>query len=101
MQMIYCTCNVNVLTELIDLVEKCNVHDYQVIDRVIAKNRKGAPRFNTSVWPGFNATLLMQVKEEDKVKSILEQVKEKNAGSMNEDELITVCTWHLDDYIFE
>ncbi len=101
MQMIYCTCNVNVLGELIDLVEKCNVHDYQVIDRVIAKNRKGAPRYNTPVWPGYNAILLIQVNEEEKVKEILRTVRGKNAESINDEELITVCTWKIDDYFFD
>lgn len=50
--MIYCTCNVSVLEQLTELLEKCSIHDFQIIDKVTAKNKKGEPRFNSPVLHG-------------------------------------------------
>ncbi len=101
MKMIYCTCNVSVVELLTELLEKCHIRDYQVIEQVTAKNKKGEPRYNTPVWPGFNSSVLMQVSEEEKVKNVLLAIKEYNRQVMNDDELIAVCTWKLEDYFFD
>lgn len=101
MKMIYCTCNVSILEELKELLEKCGVSDFQSIEQVTAKNRKGEPRLNTPVWPGFNAILLAQVREEEKVTRIIQAVRDYNKHTINDDELIMICTWKLEEYIFD
>ncbi|WP_373835130.1 PG0541 family transporter-associated protein [Bacteroides heparinolyticus] len=101
MKMIYCTCNVSKLDILLKALEELDVSDYQVVEQVIAKNRKGAPRFNTAIWPGYNSVITLQVREEEKVRSLAEKIKKMNAESYNEDELITFCSWTLDDYFFD
>jgi len=81
-------------------MEEAQVRDFQVIDQVVAKNKIGDPRFNTPVWPGYNSVILAQVREEEKVKELLFKLKEFNRTAYNESELLTVCTWTLDDYFF-
>jgi len=99
--MIYCTCNVSVLEQLTELLEKCNIRDFQIFNMVTAKNKKGDPRFNNPVWPGYNSSVLMQVSEENKVIKVIQSITEHNKSVINEDELITVCTWKLDDYFYD
>ena len=99
--MIYCTCNVSILEQLTDLLEKRYIRDFQVFDMVTAKNKKGDPRFNNPVWPGYNSSVLMQVSEEDKIKNVIQSIREHNKSAINDDELITVCTWKLEDYIYD
>ncbi len=49
------------LERITTLLEANEVNDYQVADRIIAKNVKGAPRFDTPVWPGYNVSVTMQI----------------------------------------
>lgn len=99
--MIYCTCDVSILAELTELLEKAGIRNYQVLERVIAKNREGNPRLNTPVWPGYNSSVLMQLSEEEPLKRLMQAVKEYNAAVENKDELITVCAWTITDYIYD
>ena len=43
----------------------------------------------------------MQVNDEEKVINFVNRIKEVNGSIFNPAELITVCVWKLDDYIFE
>ncbi len=101
MKMVYCTCNVSVLDKLLELVEENNIREYQVIDRVTAKTKRGQPRFNDPVWPGYNAAVIMQVAEDEKVKQLIENIKSFNHDAFNENELVTVCAWNLEHYFFD
>ena len=101
MKMIYCTCNVSVIEGLQELLDKCHVQDYQIIDQVIARNEKGEPRFNTPIWPGYNSIALMQVSEEEKVRRVIMAIREYNRSVVTDDELITVCTWNLEECLFD
>lgn len=99
--MVYCTCNVSVLEDLKGLLDNNNIRDYQVIERVTAKNKTGVPRFDTPVWPGYNSSVIMQISEEDKIHKLIEAIREFNRNVLHEDELVTVCTWKLEDYFYE
>lgn len=102
MKFIYCTCNVSVSERIITLLEANQVHDYQLIDRVIAKNVIGDPRFDTAVWPGYNVTITMQFNNDEKAAMVIEVLRQFNRESaFNNDELLTVCSWNLDTYFYE
>ena len=101
MKMVYCTCNVSILEDLLNVLEEQNISDYQIYDKVRAKNRKGAPRLDNAVWPGHNSSVMMQIRDEEKVKALAEAVKDMNENAINENELIVFCSWTLDDYFFE
>lgn len=98
---IYCTCNISVLEELKEIAGLLEVHDFQIIDQVIAQSRKGEPRLNTPIWPGYNAVMMLQIQEVEKVKQFISLVKGHNQNSLNEDELITIFTWNIENYIFD
>lgn len=101
MRIIYITCDVTVLEPLLKILDDHQVRSYQVIEQVTARNIKGAPRFNTPVWPGYNSALFIQIREEEKVTALLQRLRDFNKGMINEDELITVCSWTMDEYFFE
>lgn len=43
----------------------------------------------------------MQVNDEEKVTHLVNHIKAINSSAFNPAELITLCIWKLDDYIFE
>lgn len=101
MKMVYCTCNVSVLDDLLKTLENENIRAYQIYDNVQAMNKKGAPRLDNAVWPGHNASVMMQINEEEKVNHLAEAIKEMNRNVINDNEFITFCSWTLDEYFFE
>ena len=99
--MIYCTCNVSVLDEIVKILEADHIRDYQIIEQVTVKNKKGDHRFNNAVWPGYNSAVIMQINEESKVEQLLQSLKTYNSKVYNDNELVTVCGWSLENYFFE
>ncbi len=98
--MIYCTCNVSVLETIIEILESCHVRDYQILDHVNVKNKKGEPRLNNPVWPGYNSSIFMQIKEDEKVQTIIQHLKSYNHERFD-DELVTVCSWNIENYFYD
>lgn len=101
MKMVYITCNVSVREPLIKLLEDNKIRDYQIVEEVIAKNIKGDPRLNTAVWPGHNASIFMQFSDDNRAKEIMQLVREFNQKAFNENELVTACSWNLDEYFYD
>ncbi|OFX22023.1 MAG: hypothetical protein A2041_13555 [Bacteroidetes bacterium GWA2_31_9b] len=101
MKMIYVTCNVSVREPLLKMLEQNDIKDYQVIEQLIAKNIKGDPRFDTAVWPGYNSAVLMQFSNDEQAKEIMQKIREFNGRAFNENELVTACSWTIDDYFYE
>lgn len=101
MKMIYVTCNVSVREPLLKVLEKHNIKDYQVIEQVTAKSIKGDPRFNTAVWPGYNSAIFMQFSDDNRAKEIMQVLKDFNKNAFNDNELITACSWTIDDYFYD
>jgi len=99
--MIYVTCNVSVREPLLKMLEQNDIKDYQVIEQLIAKNIKGDPRFDTAVWPGYNSAVLMQFSNDEQAKEIMLKIREFNGRAFNENELVTACSWTIDDYFYE
>ncbi|HAN18856.1 MAG: hypothetical protein A2X13_07850 [Bacteroidetes bacterium GWC2_33_15] len=101
MKMIYVTCNVSVREPLLKMLELNDIKDYQVIEQVIAKSVKGDPRFDTAVWPGYNSAVLMQFSNDEQAIEIMKRIREFNEKAFNENELVTACSWTIDDYFYE
>ncbi|MFO7828662.1 MAG: hypothetical protein R6V23_08585 [Bacteroidales bacterium] len=101
MKMIYVTCNVSVREPLIRMLEKNSVKDYQVIEQVTAKPMKGDPRFNTAVWPGYNSAIVMQFNSDERAGEIMQKIRDFNQNAFNDNELVTACSWTLDDYFYD
>lgn len=101
MEMIYITGNVSLRHRVISMLEECNIRDYQIIDHTVAKNKIGDPRFDTPTWPGYNIAFLIQVSEAEKVQSLIARLKKFNVDeAFNKSELLTVCTWTLNNYFY-
>lgn len=101
MKMIYCTCNVAVLEPLLKMLDENNVRDFQVVEQVTAKNKKGDHRFNNPVWPGYNSTVFIQITEDEKAKLVMQKIREFNRNAFNDNELVTACMWTIEDYFFD
>lgn len=90
------------LERITNLLEANEVNDYQVADKIIAKSIKGDPRFDTAVWPGYNVAITMQIIDNWKAELILEILRNLNKeNAASSDELLTVCSWEMDNYFFE
>ncbi len=101
MKMVYITCNVSVRDPLLKMLEENNIKDYQVIEQVPAKSVKGDPRLNTAVWPGYNSSILVQFSDDVRAKEIIQKIKVFNQKAFNDNELVTLCSWTLDDYFYD
>ena len=102
MKFIFCTCNVSIMERITDLLDKNEVNNYQISDHIIAKSVKGAPRFDTPIWPGYNVNITMQFSDKDKSDKVIDVLRKFNKESVyNNDELITVCSWEMDNYIID
>lgn len=100
MKMLYCTCNVAVLPRVQILCEELKIKSYQVIDRVLSKNRSGDHRFNDEVWPGYNVVLLFQFNNDDNCQRLYDRLEQYNADTDNANERLTVCTWCLENFLY-
>ncbi len=98
MKMIYISCDVTVVEELIELLESTKIENYQVIEKITAKSQNGVPRFNNAVWPGYNSAIFIQIDNEQKSLDLIVKLREFNKKIINQDELLTVCSWNLDEY---
>jgi hypothetical protein len=101
MKIVYCSLNISSLDPLIQLLEKEQIKDYQIIEPVKAKNIIGFPRLNSDVWPGYNAVLIMQFSDDKRANHIIQCIKEYNKKVYNENELVCLCAWTLDDYFYD
>jgi hypothetical protein len=102
MKFIFCTCNVSVGERITTLLEENEVRDYQLADHVIARSVVGDARLDTPVWPGYNVTITMQFSNDEKAEKIIELLRKFNKESaFNDDELITVCSWNMENYFFD
>ena len=102
MKFIFCTCNISMEEQVLALLETNEVSDYQVTDKTIAKSVKGSPRFDTAIWPGYNVNITMQIEDNNKATDIIALLKKFNQESaLNPDELLTVCSWEMENYFFD
>jgi len=98
MKMIYLTFNISELEDVLELLAKNKIEQFQVFDTVCANTIGSIPRMNTPVWPGYNAVITLQIDEAgaNKFTSI---IKHFNEQSENANERITLCSWQLDSFI--
>ena len=101
MKLIYCTCNVSVLDAFVKRIDELGVDSYQIIEQVLAKSTKGDNRFNTPVWPGFNSSVVMQIADEQKAKTIMSAIREFNQKAFNDNELVIAAMLPMDDFCYD
>jgi len=86
---------------VITLLEENGITDYQMADNVIARSVVGNARFNTPVWPGYNVVITMQFGSDENANRVLDLLRQFNRETaFNDDEMLTVCSWTMDDYFF-
>ncbi len=101
MKMVYANFNISSLPEVQKILDDNGVHDYQIVDHVLGRNRKGHPRLDNAVWPGYNAILFIPFKSDANAAKILAEFKKFNQQVFTNDELITACSWNFEGYLFE
>jgi len=79
-----------------DILDRKNIKNYQIADKVMAMSEKGSPRFDNAIWPGYNVNITIQIPDDDKAFDILNQLSELNNETSNNDELIAVSSWKSD-----
>lgn len=97
MKFIYITCNISMVEILWDMIDEMEIMNYQTIDLVTAKSDYAQPRLNTAIWPGYNASILIQEADNDKSYTLIKEIKEMNKNAFNSAEIVAVHSWKLDD----
>lgn len=100
MNIVYVSCNVSIKESIKDLLDNLKINSYQIIEQVPAKSPVDNPRFNTPVWPGYNCIFYVQISV-DETADLITQLKNHNKNAINKSELITVCSWKLQDCFFD
>jgi len=102
MKFIFCTCNISMLDQVTQLLDKNDVTSYQFTDKVLSRSEKGSPRFDTAVWPGYNVNITMQINSDDKAERIIDLLRKFNKEkAFSDEELLTVCSMKMDNYFFD
>lgn len=96
--MIYINCNVSTLEHIKDLIDKFGADNYQIFEQVLSKNAHDVPRLNNAVYPGYNSVLMLKLTDELKYNQIISELRQYNKSVFNKSELISVCSWSVDDF---
>jgi len=100
MRMVYINFNVGILPDVKKQIAEMKIEDYQIFDRVLSKNKKGDPKFDTPVWPGYNTAVFIPMTDSEKLKELFQWIQSFNQSVTNDDELISACSWEMDHYIY-
>lgn len=101
MKMLYINFNISTLPDILKIIKDNAIHDYQIVDKALSVNRKGDPRLDNAVWPGYNAIIFIPCKKNENADLILKLIREHNNNAFTDDEIITACKWDLEDYVYE
>ena len=99
MKFIYVTCNISMVEIVWDLLDELEILNYQTIDVVTAKSSYANPRLNTAVWPGYNASIVIQEANDEKVNELFKELKEMNEKVYNSAEIVAAHTWEVNNSI--
>lgn len=95
MKFIYVTCNISMVEIVWDLLDELEILNYQTIDVVTAKSSYANPRLNTAVWPGYNASIVIQEANDEKVNELFKELKEMNEKVYNSAEIVAAHMWEV------
>lgn len=102
MKFIFCSCNISMKEQVLSILEDSMVESYQVADMIISRCAKGSPRFNTPVWPGYNVNITMQITDHNRAEQIIALLKAVNdEPDRNPEEMLTVCSWDMNNCFFD
>ena len=96
MKFIYITCNISIVEINWELLDEMKISNYQTIEPVTAKSSYAEPRLNTAVWPGYNASVLVQENDHEKAALLIEVINAINDQAFNAGELIAAHLWSID-----
>ncbi|PIE84523.1 MAG: hypothetical protein CSA07_02090 [Bacteroidia bacterium] len=98
--MVYVTCNVTVTTAVQRMCEELGIKSYQMVNHVLAKNRRGDHRFDNGVWPGYNAIILLQLADPALYDRLMARLASHNEQADNPNERLTVASWDLEHFLY-
>lgn len=99
MKFIYVTCNISMVEIVWDLLDELEILNYQTIDVVTAKSSYANPRLNTAVWSGYNASIVIQEANDEKVNELFKELKEMNEKVYNSAEIVAAHMWEVNNSI--
>lgn len=99
MKFTYITCNISMLEQMEQLLHKLGIEVYQVIPKALAESDFDIPHKDTAIWPGFNASLLVQEESPTKAEALMKGIEEINHTIYNNSELIAAYQWTINTFI--
>ncbi|WP_244860724.1 PG0541 family transporter-associated protein [Porphyromonas somerae] len=76
MKFTYITCNISMLEQMEELLKELEIQVYQVIPKALAESNFDIPHKDTAVWPGFNASLLVQEEVLAKSEALMKRIED-------------------------
>ena len=61
--------------DIMQILAKTGIEAYSKWEKVLGKGKSAVPRLDTAVWPGFNGALFIALEDEEKLKTLLEEIK--------------------------
>ncbi|MBR6244982.1 hypothetical protein IKR20_05360 [bacterium] len=99
MKFIYVSCNISKLEQLTEEIKGLGIKTFQIVENTAGSFENGNPRMNTSVWPGTNAVVFLQVTPE-KCSEFLNTIRRMNTEIVNENERILAASWECENYVY-
>ena len=99
MKFTYITCNISMLEQMEQLLKELEIQVYQVIPKALAESHFDIPHKDTAVWPGFNASLMVQEEVPAKSEALMKRIEEMNHTAYNNSELIAAYQWTVNTFV--
>ncbi|MBO4441258.1 hypothetical protein J5834_03995 [bacterium] len=99
MKFVYISCNISKLEQTTEEIKNLGIKTFQIVEDTAGSFEHGNPRMNTSVWPGTNAVIFLQVTPE-KCRELLATIRRMNTEIVNENERILAASWECEDYVY-
>ena len=93
MKMFFLVYDVDFDEEVTEILDACCVTGYNKWTRVLGKGERSDPKFDNSVWPGFNCSIMMAV--EDALESSVNLALDRLHQQMGR-KALKVFTWGVD-----
>lgn len=99
MKFVYVSCNISKLEQILELNHELGIRSFQIAENVTGSFESGDPRMDTSVWPGMNSAMFMQLSPE-KCREFLGRIRQMNKEIINENERVLAASWECEDFVY-
>ena len=78
------SCDISYLDYMLQHMSKLGLSNFLILDRVLGKYPQGEPRLDSSIWPGYNAMIIIQVTEDEaeQLKTLILRINQESLTNL-------------------